>query len=316
MKPFDPANNTGPGRDDFGPGRVPDDLIDAILDGEVGPSDSKALFEQLRRNPDASGDLNATRRAIGALRQPLETPDFADRVLETVGTKRGGWLSGRDRRRIGFGRVAAAAAVVALIGGMYAFERARPGALDLSDRPSAVAGLASEVSDSSGRLGSQLASRTQQEVQCLGDSAFSVVKLFGERAEAERGSARVVFEWPFGDEGEITGSPRMIVLSDQPVSAASLAEQFSSITQQAGAAEQSLRPGGTLERWIEGLPKIVDRDLIASIGEFANSAFLQASNRPAPSAGVSRQNDLGSMPVVITLPGFEPLDQDEIREPE
>mgnify|MGYP003120563941 CR=1 FL=1 len=65
MKPFD-GSSKGPQRDsEFGAGRVPDELIDAILDGEVGPTDSKALFEQLRSNPDAAGDLNATRRAIG-----------------------------------------------------------------------------------------------------------------------------------------------------------------------------------------------------------------------------------------------------------
>lgn len=308
MKPHDGASNKGPGRDDFGAGRVPDDLIDAILDGEVGREDSKALFAKLSADPEAAGDLNATRRAIGALREPVRGPDFTDRVLQTVGQKRGGWLSGRDRRLVTFGRIAAGIAVVALIGGMYAMERARPGTLDVSGQPRAVAGLTNSLSESSSQFASDLSSRTRQEMARLSDSAFGVVQLLNEPMEPAPGTARVVFEWPFDAEGEFSSPPRMLVFSDQPVSAASLAEQFLSITQQAGEAERSLRPGGPLERLIDSLPKVVDRDLITSIGEFANSRFLQASNTRANSEVREQQPQV---PILITLPGFEPTGDDD-----
>lgn len=304
MKRFDGPNPKGPGRDDIGAGRVPDDLIDAILDGEVGREDTKALFAKLSADPEAAGDLNATRRAIGALREPVRAPDFTDRVLQTVGQKRGGWLSGRDRRLISFGRIAAGIAVVALIGGMYAMERARPGTLDVSGQPKAVAGLTNSLSESSSQFAAELSNRTRQEMTRLSNSAFGVVQLLNEPMEPATGTARVVFEWPFDEAGEFSSPPRMLVFSDQPVSAASLAEQFSSITQQAGEAERSLRPGGALERLIDSLPKVVDRQFIASIGEFANSRLLQVSNAQADPEAQERAHP--QVPILITLPGFEP----------
>jgi hypothetical protein len=289
-------------------------LIDAILDGEVGPAESRALFEQLRDDPDAAGDLNATRRAIGALREPVRAPDFSDRVLETVGRKRGGWLSRRDRRLVTAGRIAAAVGVVALIGGMYMMERARPGTLDVSGQPRAVAGLTDSLSESSSRIASDFASGTRAEMARLSDSAFGVVQLLTESQEPTPGTARVVFEWPFDEGGEFSSPPRLLVFSDQPVSAASLAEQFSSITRQAGEAERSLRPGGALERLIDSLPKVVDRELITSIGEFASSRLMPVSNVPVRS-GEEREAERPAMPILITLPGFEPVEE-EIRDPE
>lgn len=303
MKPFDGTNAKGPGRDDFGAGRVPDELIDAILDGEVAPKDTKALFQQLSGDPDAADEVRGTRRAIGALRQPVDAPDFTHRVLETVGRKRGGWLSGRDRWKIGVGRFAAAAAILLMVSGLYMAERSNPGTLDVRNQPRALAGLADSVSDQSSRL----AVETQQQIMCLSDSAFGVAQMFeGERGEGGT-AARVVFEWPFDTQGQLGESPRMMVFSEQPISAASLAEQFSSITRQAGEAEKSLRAGGTLERLLNNLPKVVDRDLISSIGEFASGQFLQVSDRPEPVTRGARRTgqDSGSMPILITLPGFD-----------
>jgi len=314
VKPFDGPNSKGPGRDDFGAGRVPDELIDAILDGEVAPKDSKAMFAALSGDPDAADEVRGARRAIGALRQPVDAPDFADRVLETVGRKRGGWLSSRDRWKIGVGRFAAAAAILLIVGGLYMAERSRPGTLEMSPQPRAVAGLANSVSDQSSRL----AVETQQQILCLGDSAFGAVRMFEGDPGSGGTAARVVFEWPLDVQGKLGESPRMMVFSEQPISAASLAEQFSSITRQAGEAEKSLRAGGTLERLLSNLPKVVDRDLISSIGEFATGQFLQVSDRPEPvTRGVRRTGqDAGSMPILITLPGFDNTGSDDGSSPE
>lgn len=304
MKPFDGPNSKGPGRDDFGAGRVPDELIDAILDGEIAPKDSKALFQQLGGDPDAADEVRGTRRAIGALCQPVDAPDFTDRVLETVGRKRGGWLSSRDRWKIGMGRFAAAAAILLIVGGLYLAERSNPGTLDVRNQPRALAGLADSVSDQSMRL----AAETQQQIMCLGDSAFGVVQMFEGKPGSGGTAARVVFEWPFDTNGQFSERPTMLVFSEQPISAASLAEQFSSITRQAGEAEKSLRAGGTLERLLNNLPKVVDRDLLSSIGDFASSQFLTVSDRPEPvTRGAARRpaQQAESMPILITLPGFE-----------
>lgn len=314
MKPFEGPHNKGPGRDDFGAGRVPDELIDAILDGEVAPTDTRAMFQQLSSDPDAADEMRGTRRAIGALRRPVNAPDFADRVLETVGRKRGGWLSGRDRRWVIGGRIAAAAAVLLVVGGLYTAERAEPGTLDVSNQPRALAGLADSVSNQSSRL----AQETQQQMVCLGDSAFGVVQMFGAEAPEGAAGARVVFEWPFDTMGGSGEPPRMMVFSEQPISAASLAEHLSSITRQAGEAERSLRAGGTLQRFIDGLPKVVDRELITSIGEFASGHLLPASNTPPARSGgaVRRADGAGSMPILITLPGFDSGDPEDGAAPE
>ncbi|MFU8830031.1 MAG: anti-sigma factor family protein [Phycisphaerales bacterium] len=316
---------------DFGAGRVPDELIDAILDGEVDRADSREMFERLRSDPSVAGDLNATRRAIGALKKPVAAPDFTDRVLGEVAKKRGGWLSHRDRRRVGYGRIAAAALVVLTVGGLYTVERMKPGTLEVVEQPRALAGLADSVSSQS----AQIARQTQQDMVCLNESAFNMVQLFGGDPGASGTPARVVFEWPTGPDGEVdasAGLPRMIVFSDQPISAASLADHFSSITRQAGEAERNLREGRGLDRFEiasmlpQGaerlLPRVVDVRLLQSLGEFATSQWMTVSNTPDPvvrpgTSGISLHGvrAKGLDPVMITLPGFDLGDGDDASDP-
>lgn len=303
--------------DSFGAGRVPDELIDAILDGEVDRADSRELFETLRSDPGAAGDLNATRRAIGQLKKPVATPDFAERVLGEVAKRRGGWLSHRDRRLVGFGRLAAGVAIVLTIGGLYMLERMKPGTLEVAEQPRAMAGLADSVSSQS----AQLVMQTQQDVACLNGSALNIAQLLGAPAPVGDGGARVIFEWSVAEDGSSMLPPRMLVFSDQPISAASLAEHFSSITKQAGEAERTLREGRGFE--ISGLlPQRAER-FIQSIGEMATSGWLAVSNTPQPvsRSGVSGitlhgVNAQGAGPVLITLPGFGPDGLDDASTPD
>ena len=142
----------GAGAEHIGPGRVPDELIDAVLDGGMEGESSKRLFSELIELPDAAREVASTQRAIDALKAPVRTPDMATRVLNQVGRCHG-FTNTTERRHAWWGRVAAAAALVVTVGGAFAVQRFAPNAASLVEQPTPVGDLVAAVPEP----GSQLA---------------------------------------------------------------------------------------------------------------------------------------------------------------
>ena len=68
-------------RDDA-PGRIPESLINAAMDGELDKDIQREIGDALRYDPVRRQEFHDTRDAINALRMPIDTPDLSDRVLE------------------------------------------------------------------------------------------------------------------------------------------------------------------------------------------------------------------------------------------
>lgn len=111
---------------DNDPRSAEDQIIDRYLDGDLLPDESCELFDSLRSDPARSRELFAMQRAIHALGEPVHSPDFSRPILKAVGRRRG-LVSAPARRLFTLGRVAAAAAVVVLIAGLYTVHRFAPG---------------------------------------------------------------------------------------------------------------------------------------------------------------------------------------------
>lgn len=104
---------------------IPDDLVDAFLDGEVAPDRHSALFAALRREPDAHVKLDETERAIDALRDGGEAPDFTRRILGEVHRRRG-LLDCAGLRRVSIMRWSLAACVILTATAFFVARRSAP----------------------------------------------------------------------------------------------------------------------------------------------------------------------------------------------
>lgn len=138
---LDPLRSAG---DD--PLLVPDELIDAFFDGDLDEQGKRRLFDGLARDPVAAEKFARTMFLVEAMRRPVETecsasaPDFAGLVLSEVDRRRR-WLAPGARRLVSVGRLAAAAALLVMLGGALALRRANPDAVMLADRPAPLTTL-------------------------------------------------------------------------------------------------------------------------------------------------------------------------------
>ncbi len=132
------------GSDPIGPGRVPDALIDAVLDGDIDAARSKILYEHLAKTPDAAREVAATERAIEALKAPIHTPDMSYLVLSQLGGRHG-FTTAAGRRQLWITRIAAAAVLVLTVGGAFAVQRFVPQAAHLVHHPTPVSDVVAAV---------------------------------------------------------------------------------------------------------------------------------------------------------------------------
>tara|TARA_R110002072_G_scaffold42064_16_gene118365 strand:+ start:57385 stop:58359 length:975 start_codon:yes stop_codon:yes gene_type:complete len=63
------------------PGRIPESLIDAAIDGELCEDMQREIAHALNYDPIRKQELLDTSDAINALQMPISTPDFSDAIL-------------------------------------------------------------------------------------------------------------------------------------------------------------------------------------------------------------------------------------------
>ncbi len=63
------------------PGRIPESLIDAAIDGELCEDMQREIAHALNYDPIRKQELLDTSDAISALQMPISTPDFSDAIL-------------------------------------------------------------------------------------------------------------------------------------------------------------------------------------------------------------------------------------------
>lgn len=206
--------------DPFGPGRVPDELIDAVLDGSVDIERSRQLFKRLSTSPEAAREVASTQRAIDALRSPVRSPDLSGRVLGEL-ARRHGFMTPAMRRHVWMRRVAAAAALLVVVGGAFAVQRFVPEAANLMPKATPVSDVVASVPEPTAQIAG-----FKTQITCGLDELASLSTLARtcSRSRSASDSAavcEVAFE-PSADEPMVT----MVVLqrtAPRPEAMASLA---------------------------------------------------------------------------------------------
>ncbi len=124
----DRLNHNGSAEND-----VSEEMVQLFFDRELGEGASDEFFTRLRGNLPRCAEVAKMQRAISLLREPIESPDVAERVLQEVHQQRR-FLPERVRRFVTAGRLAAAGVALAGVLGLVVVDRYAPGALRLTPR--------------------------------------------------------------------------------------------------------------------------------------------------------------------------------------
>lgn len=129
---------------------IPDELIDALLDGEDGSFDESAFRAAFRRDEQAQARLDSTQRALDALRatpsgrDDAPVPDLTASILGEVDRRRG--LFGvRGLRLVAVARIAIAAAVLLAGIGLFVAHRMAPETVTLTPRVTPISDVVRSV---------------------------------------------------------------------------------------------------------------------------------------------------------------------------
>ncbi|MDX2116059.1 MAG: hypothetical protein SFZ24_10650 [Planctomycetota bacterium] len=126
---------------------IPDDLVDAMLDGEVEPGEHISVLARIASDDAALERLQSTRDILNELaRADREDgcPDFTRAILTRVARERG-LLSRLGLRRVMTYRYAAAATIALAMSGLFLAQRVAPGSFGESVQPAVLSGVASAV---------------------------------------------------------------------------------------------------------------------------------------------------------------------------
>lgn len=119
------------------PGRIPESLIDAAIDGEVNEDIQREIAHALRYDPVRKQELLDTTDAINALQMPISTPDFTDAVLARADRNRR-FIPASWRKHVRAGRLGIAAALLMTLMSVAGLQRMYPRFTTLASHPTPV----------------------------------------------------------------------------------------------------------------------------------------------------------------------------------
>ncbi|MEM9374121.1 MAG: hypothetical protein AAGA55_10805 [Planctomycetota bacterium] len=143
-------NSSRPFRDDEAPGRIPDSLIDAVLDGAVDDRTRREVHRALRHDVTRRQDVHETIEAIQALRAPLDCPDVSAEVLSTLDRSHR-FLCTNARRALRRTRMGLGLAAILALGVVAVGQRAIPRLASIAPPPTPVSDVAKAFRSDAGR---------------------------------------------------------------------------------------------------------------------------------------------------------------------
>ena len=176
---------------DAGAAHIPDRLVDRFFNRELTRGESSGLFESFSSDPASARRFVQTQRMIDALREPVRSPDLTRSILSKINEQAPvtPLLSRRGVRQVRVGRLAAAAALVALIAGAFVVQRLNPNVVDFGVEPrSPLASLRNTVTgDASDAMNTLL-----QTARAIEVTATSSVRGDSHRASGEAAARQPV----------------------------------------------------------------------------------------------------------------------------
>jgi hypothetical protein len=152
----DPSNDpTHPDIRSDAPGRIPESLINAAIDGELNDDIQREIAHALRYDPMRKQELLETADAINALQMPISAPDFADSILDRADRHRR-FIPASWRRLVRTGRLGIAALLLLTLIGVAGLQRIYPRLTTLASQPTPVLDIESAMEQDTDRLASKV----------------------------------------------------------------------------------------------------------------------------------------------------------------
>lgn len=155
-----------PFRDDDAPGRIPESLIDSMLDGSVDERTRREVSRALRHDPRRRRDVAETVEAIAALRGPVDCPDIADGVLASLDRKHR-FLSLSARRFVRRARLSGALVLLLGLISVAGVQRAMPRFGSLAAQPTPVTDVARAMQTDTAHAAGQVRDGVRESVRVM-----------------------------------------------------------------------------------------------------------------------------------------------------
>ncbi len=156
-------------RDDA-PGRIPESLINAAIDGEINDDIQREIAHALRYDPVRAQEVRDTKDAINALQMPIATPDFSSRVLDRADRHRR-FIPASWRKHVRAGRMGIAAMLLFSLMTVAGLQRLYPRLTTLGAHPTLVL----DVEQAVGHDASAISQNIKDEIGTVRQSVASIL---------------------------------------------------------------------------------------------------------------------------------------------
>lgn len=143
-------NAPRPFREDDAPGRIPESLIDAVLDGSVDDRTRREVNRALRHDATRARDVRETLEAIEAMRHPIACPDLTVDVLSALDRKHR-FLPARARRAMRQTRLGLGLAALLALGTVAVAQRTIPRLASIGSPPTPISDVAQSIHADAGQ---------------------------------------------------------------------------------------------------------------------------------------------------------------------
>ncbi len=232
------------------PGRIPESLIDAAMDGELDPQIQQEIGRALQYDPARRQEFHDTRDAINALRMPIDTPDLSDRVLARAHRHRR-FIPCKLRQQVRAGRVVMAALLLTTMLGVAGLQRAFPRLTTLGAQPTPVANIESAVEQGGQQIAQTLSSDFHKVQECVAQPVRGLLAGSLDRPGTNNYSYELrVVTAPMSASPEIGDPLAALHPSYAIVSLASNASPARASRQRIGLAQRPESSGVLLASWV------------------------------------------------------------------
>ncbi len=137
------------------PGRIPESLINAAIDGELNEDIQREIARALQYDPVRKQELLDTSKAINALQMPIEAPDLTDAILIRADRHRR-FIPASWRRHVRVGRLGIAACLLIGLMGIAGLQKIYPRLTTIASHPTPVLNVEEAIEQDADEFASAL----------------------------------------------------------------------------------------------------------------------------------------------------------------
>ncbi len=174
----DPKKNTHPDIRCNAPGRIPESLINAAIDGELNEDIQREIARALQYDPVRKQELLDTSNAIHALQTPITAPDLTDAILIRADRHRR-FIPATWRRHVRAGRMGIAAVLLLALMVVAGLQRLYPRLTTIASHPTPVLNIEEAIEQDTDEFASALTNEARVIYSSVANPIAGILKAPG-----------------------------------------------------------------------------------------------------------------------------------------